>query len=87
MKQTIAVSNLSRSRFAVGSVDLFDFDPKNKGELVLLSKAMNMKSEHWIEAVALLIEYAFFQFKFTSIIRKIGTKCSAPHLLPNLDSK
>jgi hypothetical protein len=30
MKQTIAVSNLSRSRFAVGSVDLFDFDQRTR---------------------------------------------------------
>jgi hypothetical protein len=66
MKQTIAVSNLSRF-FNSRIVDLFDFDQRTIEGVGIVIQGNEHKSEHWIRRYLLNM---LFQFEFTSIIRK-----------------
>ena len=61
---------------AIGLIDLFDFDPKNKraGVGIVIQNATHRNSGFGKEALGLLIDYAFQQLQLHQLYANIGTE-------------
>jgi diamine N-acetyltransferase len=61
---------------AVGLIDLFDFDPKNKraGIGIIIQDEINRNSGFGKEALGLMIDYAFQQLQMHQLYANIGTE-------------
>ena len=68
---------------ALGLIDLFDFDPKNNraGVGIVIQDNENRKQNIGSEALALLIEYAFFNLNLHQLYANIGTENEASKAL------
>ncbi|MFH6970708.1 MULTISPECIES: GNAT family N-acetyltransferase [Flavobacterium] len=68
---------------ALGLIDLFDFDPKNNraGVGIVIQNNENRKQNIGSEALALLIEYAFFNLNLHQLYANIGTENEASKAL------
>ena len=68
---------------ALGLIDLFDFDPKNNraGVGIVIQENENRKQNIGSEALALLIEYAFFNLNLHQLYANIGTENEASKAL------
>lgn len=64
---------------AIGLIDLFDFDPKNKraGIGIIIQNEVNRNSGFGKEALSLVIEYSFKQLQLHQLYANIGTENSA----------
>lgn len=61
---------------ALGLIDLFDFDPKNRraGIGIVIQSAENRKQNIGSEALELLINYAFYHLNLHQLYANIGTE-------------
>ena len=61
---------------AIGLIDLFDFDPKNKraGIGIIIQNETNRNSGFGKEALALVIDYAFQQLQLHQLYANIGSE-------------
>lgn len=61
---------------AIGLIDLFDFDPKNKraGVGIIIQNEINRNSSFGKEALGLVINYAFERLQLHQLYANIGTK-------------
>jgi diamine N-acetyltransferase len=68
---------------ALGLIDLFDFDPKNNraGVGIVIQDNGNRKQNIGSEALALLIEYAFYNLNLHQLYANIGTENEASKAL------
>ena len=68
---------------ALGLIDLFDFDPKNNraGVGIVIQNNENRKQNIGSEALALLIEYAFFNLNLHQLYANIGAENEASKAL------
>ncbi|MBG6186105.1 N-acetyltransferase [Flavobacterium petrolei] len=68
---------------ALGLIDLFDFDPKNNraGVGIVIQNNENRKQNIGSEALALLIEYAFYNLNLHQLYANIGTENEASKAL------
>ena len=68
---------------AMGLIDLFDFDPKNNraGVGIVIQNNENRKQNIGSEALALLIEYAFFNLNLHQLYANIGAENEASKAL------
>jgi diamine N-acetyltransferase len=68
---------------ALGLIDLFDFDPKNNraGVGIVIQDNENRKQNIGSEALALLIEYAFYNLNLHQLYANIGTENEASKAL------
>lgn len=64
---------------AIGLIDLFDFDPKNRraGVGIIIQDEANRKSGFGKEALGLVIDYAFEQLQLHQLYANIGTENAA----------
>jgi len=64
---------------AIGLIDLFDFDPKNKraGVGLIIQNETNRNSGFGKEALSLVISYAFNQLQLHQLYANIGTENKA----------
>lgn len=64
---------------AIGLIDLFDFDPKNKraGVGIIIQEESNRQSGYGKEALGLVINYAFEQLQLHQLFANIGPENSA----------
>ncbi|NNT72047.1 GNAT family N-acetyltransferase [Flavobacterium sp. IMCC34852] len=64
---------------AIGLIDLFDFDPKNKraGVGIIIQNETDRKSGFGKEALGLVINYAFQQLQLHQLFANIGTENTA----------
>jgi len=64
---------------AIGLIDLFDFDPKNKraGVGIIIQNETNRNTGIGKEALGLVIDYAFQQLQLHQLYANIGTGNSA----------
>ena len=64
---------------AIGLIDLFDFDPKNRraGVGIIIQDEANRKSGFGKEALGLVINYAFQQLQLHQLYANIGTENTA----------
>lgn len=68
---------------ALGLIDLFDFDPKNNraGVGIVIQNNENRKQNIGSEALALLIEYAFYNLNLHQLYANIGAENEASKAL------
>ena len=61
---------------AIGLIDLFDFDPKNKraGVGIIIQNEVDRNNGFGKEALGLMINYAFHQLQFHQLYANIGTE-------------
>lgn len=61
---------------AIGLIDLFDFDPKNKraGVGIIIQNEVDRNIGFGKEALGLMINYAFHQLQFHQLYANIGTE-------------
>ncbi|MDI9257464.1 MULTISPECIES: GNAT family N-acetyltransferase [Flavobacterium] len=64
---------------AIGLIDLFDFDPKNRraGVGIIIQEEANRKTGFGKEALGLVIDYAFQQLQLHQLYANIGTENAA----------
>ncbi|HNP32103.1 MAG TPA: GNAT family N-acetyltransferase [Flavobacterium sp.] len=64
---------------AIGLIDLFDFDPKNKraGVGIIIQNEIDRNSGFGKEALGLVIDYAFEQLQLHQLYANIGTENKA----------
>jgi len=69
----------NESSEAIGLIDLFDFDPKNKraGVGIIIQDETDRHSGYGKEALGLVIDYAFQQLQLHQLYANIGTENSA----------
>ncbi len=64
---------------AIGLIDLFDFDVKNKraGVGIIIQNEVDRNSGYGKEALGLVVEYAFMQLQLHQLYANIGTENKA----------
>lgn len=71
----LAICN-SDNDFAIGLIDLFDFDPKNNraGIGILIQNNKDRNKGAGTESLSLLLEYAFYNLNLNQLYANIDTK-------------
>lgn len=71
------------SKKAIGLIDLFDFDPKNKraGVGIIIQNEANRGKGFGKEALGLLIDYAFVHLQLHQLFANIGVENEASSML------